>query len=134
VFGRGPQKLDTFLQSWSDSPLQPPLSVYPWQEVGKMLPHADLIVNTTPVGMHRTAAETLLEAEMLAQSSPSAVAYDLIYTPRPTRFLQLSSQQRLTTIDGTEMLVQQGAAALAIWLNREVPVDTMRQALLERLG
>jgi len=133
-FGRSPQKLEAFLQSWSNSPLQPPLAVHLWQDVGKILPHADLIVNTTPVGMHGTGAETPLDAGLLAQASATAVAYDLIYTPRPTRFLQLASQQGLTTIDGTEMLVQQGAAALKIWVNRDVPVDTMRQALLERLG
>lgn len=37
------------------------------------------------------------------------------------------------TIDGAEMLVQQGAAALKIWLQQEVPVDVMRQALLHHL-
>jgi shikimate dehydrogenase len=37
-------------------------------------------------------------------------------------------------LDGLEMLVEQGAAALRLWSGRsDVPVEVMRQALLERL-
>lgn len=134
VFGRNPQKLEAFLESWRDSSLKPSLSVHPFGEVGSKIPDADLIVNTTPLGMHKTATETPLDPNILARARPSTVAYDLIYTPRPTQFLQLASQRGLTAIDGAEMLVQQGAAALEIWLNQAVPVDTMRRALLESLG
>jgi shikimate dehydrogenase len=133
VFGRNPQKLETFFNSWRDSALKPPLSVHPLDDIADSIPAADLIVNTTPVGMHTAAAESPLEAEVLASAKFSALAYDLIYTPRPTRFLKLAAQRGLTIIDGSEMLVQQGAAALEIWLNRSVPVETMRQALLEKL-
>jgi shikimate dehydrogenase len=107
--------------------------VHPLDDIAASLPAADLLVNTTPVGMHTSAAESPLEAEDLARAKSSAIVYDLIYTPRPTRFLQLASQRGLTIIDGSEMLVQQGAAALEIWLNQPVPVDTMRQALLTKL-
>jgi shikimate dehydrogenase len=134
VFGRNHQKLDVFLQSWANSPLQPPLSVHEFDEIARIITDAALIVNTTPVGMPTTSAETPLDEGILSQAQASAVVYDLIYTPRPTHFLRLASQQGLTTIDGTEMLVQQGAAALEIWLNQPAPVDTMRQALLSRLS
>ena len=39
----------------------------------------------------------------------------------------------LVALDGLEMLVQQGAAALELWLQRPVPVATMRQALVNGL-
>lgn len=49
--------------------------------------------------------------------------------------MQQAQQLGMTTIDGLEMLVQQGAAALKIWLQREsVPVDVMRQSLFQQLG
>lgn len=133
VFGRNPQKLESFLYSWQDSPLRPPLSVHRWEELAPHVSRADLIVNTTPVGMHTTASQTPLDLATLSLAQPETVVYDLIYTPRPTHFLNLAHQQGLTIIDGAEMLVQQGAAALTIWLNQPVPVDTMRQALLDRL-
>jgi shikimate dehydrogenase len=64
----------------------------------------------------------------------TAIAYDLIYTPNPTAFLQQAGQLALIAIDGLEMLVQQGAAALEIWLDRPIPIEIMRQALLQHLG
>ena len=70
----------------------------------------------------------------MAQMQPTAIAYDLIYTPRPTQFLKLAKRHGLKTIDGLEMLVQQGAAALKIWLGQDIPADIMRQALLDHLG
>jgi len=33
-------------------------------------------------------------------------------------------------IDGSEMLIQQGAMAFEIWTGKKPPVDVMRQALL----
>ena len=49
-------------------------------------------------------------------------------------FLQYAQQNNKTAIDGLEMLVQQGAAALKIWLRHEtVPVDVMRQTLQQKL-
>ena len=70
------------------------------------------------------------------------VQYDLLYhlmshpgqVFSPTRLLQEASARGCRGVDGLEMLVQQGAAALRLWCGREeVPVATMRQALLERL-
>jgi shikimate dehydrogenase len=58
----------------------------------------------------------------------------LIYVPNPTRFLQQAQSQGAMPIDGLEMLVQQGAAALRIWTNwAEVPVDVMRDTLKKHL-
>lgn len=134
VVGRNPDKLATFAASWVNSPLRPPLTVHGWDALPTLLPAADLIVNTTPIGMHTAAAQTPLTSAQLTLAKSTAVVYDLIYTPRPTRLLTLAAQAGLDTLDGLEMLVQQGAAALEIWLQQPVPVDTMRQALVDWLG
>ncbi|MBD0335580.1 MAG: shikimate dehydrogenase [Cyanobacteria bacterium Co-bin13] len=133
VVGRNPDKLKAFQRSWQGSLFPPPL-VHAWEALPELLPQADLIVNTTPIGMHPQVGATPLEETVLAGAKAGAIAYDLIYTPSPTRFLTLAAQHGLTTIDGLEMLVQQGAAALEIWLQSPVPVDTMRQALKAHLG
>ena len=53
----------------------------------------------------------------------------MIYTPRPTPLLQAAAARGCRTIDGLEMLVQQGAAALRLWSQQsDVPVDAMRRA------
>jgi shikimate dehydrogenase len=101
---------------------------------------ADLVVNTTPVGMARggdpgaTDLSPLSEEEVGNLRSDCTV-YDLIYTPRPTRLLQLAAARGCRSLDGLEMLVQQGAAALRLWTGCEaVPVATMRAAARAQLG
>jgi shikimate dehydrogenase len=61
--------------------------------------------------------------------------YDLIYTPRPSKLLRQAAARGCPCLDGLEMLVQQGAAALRHWSGRaEIPVDAMRQAALAGLA
>jgi len=140
VMGRSPQKIDAFAQSWTAAPrIAAKLSALPWQALPTHLPRAGLVVNATPVGMHPNISDSpLSDAEMttlgreLSADAPR-VAYDLIYTPRPTRFLQQASNSGFVAMDGLEMLVQQGAAALEIWLGQPAPVDVMRRSLLSAL-
>ena len=100
------------------------------------LTQADLVVNPTPVGMasasNPDAAEACpLNAAELSALQGGASVYDIIYTPRPTQLLQRATCR---SFDGLEMLVEQGAAALRLWSGLpEVPVEVMRQALLEHL-
>jgi shikimate dehydrogenase len=75
-----------------------------------------------------------LRPDQIAALSPATTVYDLIYTPRPTALLRLARQQGCRTIDGLEMLVQQGAASLRLWSGlEEMPVIAMRAAALARL-
>ncbi|MGA7936861.1 MAG: shikimate dehydrogenase [Kovacikia sp.] len=134
VVGRDDQKLETFLHSWIHSPLSVNLQVHTWNKLPKLLPETHLLVNTTPIGMSPQVERSPLSPAEIERLSPHLIAYDLIYTPSPTRFLQQARQQGCVAIDGLEMLVQQGAAALKIWLQQPVPVNVMRQALLEQLG
>ena len=135
VVGRSPAKRETFAQSWAAAPdILVKLSVLPWDTLAESLPKAGLIVNATPVGMSPHAEASPLKEEEIEKLRKGAIAYDLIYTPRPTRFLQQAKAVGLTTIDGIEMLVQQGAAALEIWLNTPAPVEIMRQTLLNYLN
>jgi len=130
VVGRNMQKLEEFRHSWDSSPLGRRLQVHQWEKLPQVIPQADLLVNTTPIGMYPQVDQSPLSMEEIGQISLGAIAYDLIYVPKPTRFLQQAAAQGAIAIDGLEMLVQQGAAALKIWLQQEtVPIDVMRQAL-----
>lgn len=131
VVGRTAENLQAFLKSWASSPAN--LTVHHWHELPELLPSAGLLVNTTPIGMAPHADITPVNETELQKLPPAAIAYDLIYTPRPTRFLQLAQAQGIRAIDGLEMLVQQGAAALQQWLQRPVPIDVMRRSLLDFL-
>jgi shikimate dehydrogenase len=135
VVGRNMQKLQEFRNSWGNSPPAKNLQVHTWDALIKLIPQANLLVNTTPIGMHPKANESPLSVEEIKKLPPGAIAYDLIYIPKPTQFLQQAQEQGAIAIDGLEMLVQQGVAALKIWLQQEtLPVDVMRQALRNHLG
>ncbi len=130
VVGRSAEKRQEFAQNWTLTSL----SVHPWEQISALLPQADLIVNTTPIGMSPHSDQSPLTDEQAAQIPSTAIAYDLIYVPNPTRFLQQAQRQGASTIDGLEMLVQQGAAALEIWTQQSVPDGIMRRSLRTHLG
>jgi shikimate dehydrogenase len=134
VVGRSPDKLQAFLTSWRRSPLEAKLSVHGWNELTELLPQAALLVNTTPVGMHPNEQASPLNSTEMSCLSSGTIAYDLIYTPRPTLFLQQAEHQGAKPIDGLEMLVQQGAAALQLWLQQSAPIEVMRRSLLDYLA
>ncbi|MBE9028646.1 shikimate dehydrogenase [filamentous cyanobacterium LEGE 11480] len=138
VFGRNAAKLDQFYRSWQNSTLgqaiTAKLSVHAWADLDQAIEQAHLIVNTTPIGMHPNADASPLSPAQAATIQAGTIAYDLIYVPSPTQFLQQAQAENAITLDGLEMLVQQGAAALKIWTNDEVPIDIMRSALQQHLG
>jgi len=136
VVGRSEQNLGEFQQSWVNSPMPVQnLQVHTWDNLSMLISQADLLVNTTPVGMYPQGEKSPVVQGAIDRISAGAIVYDLIYNPNPTQFLKDAQLRGARAIDGLPMLVQQGAAALKIWLDREsVPVDVMRQALLQHLG
>ncbi|MFM1813011.1 MAG: hypothetical protein RLZZ336_1949 [Cyanobacteriota bacterium] len=98
------------------------------QPIEPLLTAADLVVNTTPLGMG--SEQCPLNPGQLAALRPGTTVYDLIYVPRPTQLLRQAAGHGCTTIDGLTMLVHQGAAALRLWSGRDdVPVDVMATAV-----
>ncbi len=144
VVGRDATKLAAFRDSWQDIHLavngQPAtiavnFHTYLWDELATLIEVENLLlINSTPIGMHPQTEASPIGAELLRGLRSNAIVYDLIYTPSPTKFLQLAqARSGIMAIDGLEMLVQQGAAAFEIWLQQPAPVDVMRQALLTHL-
>jgi len=88
---------------------------------------ADLVVNATPVGMAGVAgpAAWLVPPDLLG---PGQVAADLVYAPRPTRWLAAAADAGATPLDGLGMLVHQAAAQLALWTGLAPPVEAMWEA------
>ena len=131
VVGRREETLSSFVAELSldDAPVQGCLAND--QALQGQIQSSDLVINTTPVGMaqHGDAAALPLGPDLWTNLAEGTTLYDLIYTPRPTAWLDLGHRRGLHCIDGLEMLVQQGAAALRLWCGRDdVPVDAMRSA------
>ena len=135
VVGRSADKLKAFAESWRGSRWGKNVHVHPWDALSDLIPKAALLVNTTPVGMAPRVEASPVAVDAMRRLRAGAIAYDLIYVPNPTRFLAQAQEQGAVAIDGLEMLVQQGAAALRIWTGQpDVPVDVMRAVLRSHLG
>jgi shikimate dehydrogenase len=134
VVGRNSDRLQEFQASWQAPELQAILQVHPWDHLPDLLPQAHILVNTTPIGMAPHGDQSPLSREDIDRLPAHGVVYDLIYTPTPTRLLTLAQDRGLQTLDGLEMLVQQGAEALRLWVQQPVPVEVMRNALRVHLG
>ena len=137
VAARRPEALRSFhssCNSWA-----PQLQPLTWDALSVHLDELDLLVNTTPVGMASgsdpdAARRCPLLPKQVDRLPPDSTVYDLIYTPRPTALLRAATERGCQTVDGLEMLVQQGAAALRIWTGlAEVPVAAMRSAAMRAL-
>jgi shikimate dehydrogenase len=71
-----------------------------------------VVVNTTPVGMHPNVEASPLEARDLL---PGQVIYDIVYAPERTRLLRDAEVRGLKTVGGLGMLVHQGRASFEFW-------------------
>ena len=90
---------------------------------------ADIIIQATPVGAqgerHKLDWSTIREG---------TIAFDMVYRPKETPFLADAKKAGCAVIEGWEMLLAQGAAALKMWTGRQPPVDAMREALLNGIN
>ena len=93
---------------------------------------ADLVVQTTPLGM--TPHTEQMPPVDAAVINPSAVVYDLIYTPAETRFLREARARGCETINGETMLVAQGAEAFSLWTGVRPDMELMKRTLREELA
>ncbi len=86
-----------------------------------------LIVNSTSLGLH--GEDPFPQLPVKPESfEEEHVVVDLVYGAEPSRFLRVAVEAGATTVDGIEVLVQQGALAFEIWTGREAPLKTMRAA------
>lgn len=86
--------------------------------------NADLIVNSTSVGMRHGDAEgrTPLAGGLIPHD---AVALDMVYNPQHTPLLAAARSAGARAVGGMPMLIYQGAAAFEMWTGRVAPVEAM---------
>lgn len=84
--------------------------------------HADaqVIINTTPVGMYPNAGQTPID---LAHFSKLEAVADIVYNPLRTRLVLEAKEKGCKAIGGLEMLVGQAKYAVEIFLDKSLPED-----------
>lgn len=88
----------------------------------------DMVVNTTPLGMKPHEQFSSWPEDVVFPRH--ALAYDLVYNPARTRFIEIAETCGARAVNGLGMLVHQAAQAFEIWTNREAPIHVMKEAVL----
>ena len=81
----------------------------------------DLLIQTTPVGMHPRVQEVPIPQQWLRGS----LIYDIIYNPAETALLRAARSKGIETLDGVEMFVAQAAAQFELFTGVNAPLETM---------
>ncbi len=103
------------------------ITVVDWVQAGNVIEDAELVVNTTSLGM-----QGQLELRVpLDGLQPGAVVTDLVYAPLKTHLLQTAEEAGCTVVDGLGMLLHQAVPGFESWfgVRPEVNLD-LRAAVL----
>lgn len=93
---------------------------------------SDILVNCTSIGLEDASGDEV-PIFKFAPLSPDdlgelSCVVDLVYRPGGTDLERAARAQGIPTVDGLEMLVQQGALSYAAWTGRQPDLDAMRKA------
>lgn len=91
---------------------------------------ADLLVSAVPAAAW-TGESPPLPSDLVL--SGSLTVFDLAYRPRRTPLLDRAGRSGCVTIEGIEMLIEQGALSFTMWTGQDAPLAVMREAAYNAL-
>ncbi len=100
------------------------LRIFDWVQAGNMMDHANVVVNTTSLGMIGKADLRV----PLDGLNPGTVVTDLVYTPLRTQLLETAAEMGCVTVDGLGMLLHQAVPAFERWFGQRPEVDRATRA------
>ena len=128
VFNRSKRRLEILQKDFSSSELI--LDCFPLSELEQHLDRlldADLIINTTSVGMHPDDGGSIIPSHilskiMLANNSKGKKFFDVVFNPVDTEFLKQSRNiSGAKAVGGLQMMIYQGIKAFELWTGKKVP-------------
>lgn len=104
-----------------------PVEVIAWDERSEALASANLLANTTSLGMSGQPPLAI----SLEDLPETALVTDIVYTPLETGLLAAARARGHAAIDGLGMLLHQARPGFAAWFGRDPEVDDeLRHAVL----
>lgn len=94
------------------------------------LGEADIIINSTSVGMGDSIGISLVPADLL---HPGHIVFDAIYKPHKTKLILDAEKAGCEVIYGYQMLLHQGTAQFKLYTGHEAPVDVMEHIITSNL-
>lgn len=123
IANRTPTRADALAASFANA------ASHPWSKLDRAFTEADLIVQTTMIGM----AGAPLHDWPMAACKQKAILLDIVYRPLETPFLAAARARGLTAIDGLGMLIHQGARAFELWFGVMPDTGKARERLIAAL-
>lgn len=102
-------------------------SAHGMDELDRLLPEADLLVNCTSLGMVGKAA---LDID-LGPLKRTAVVYDIVYVPLETPLLAQARRRGHRVVDGLGMLLHQAGFGFSKWFKAQPEVTPDLRAIVE---
>ncbi|MFO1150564.1 MAG: shikimate dehydrogenase [Alsobacter sp.] len=103
------------------------VSAHGWDDLPALLPQADLLVNTTSLGM---LGKPPLDID-LSGLKAGAVVHDVVYVPLETGILRAARERGHRTVDGLGMLLHQAVAGFEHWFGVRPSVTAELRRLIE---
>ncbi len=101
----------------------------PPEKIPEVIKKSHLLVNATPLGM-KEDDPSVIDKNLLHKD---LFVYDVVYN-RETELLKAARGRCRAACGGLNMLLYQGVKAWELWMEREAPVEVMRQALEKELN
>jgi len=92
---------------------------------------AEVLINTTSVGMRPNVDETPMPASVLRKDM---VVFDAVYNPPETRLIREAKAAGCRTITGIAWFVNQAAAQFELWTGKPAPREVMERVIRKKLG
>jgi shikimate dehydrogenase len=101
------------------------------ETIADSIKNAELLINTTPVGMHPNIDASPIDPNLLHSN---LFVYDIVYNPIITKLQADAAKIGCKTLSGLEMFVNQGLIAFEWWTGQTPNKDLMRSVVKEHLG
>lgn len=96
------------------------------EKIEEALNRSQVIINTTPVGMSPDDEGIPIPEVFITNKH---IVFDAVYKPLETRLLKAAKDRGAITIDGLEMLINQGIAQFEIWTSQKAPKEAMSEVI-----
>ena len=132
VISRNQTAIDSLLNDFKNQQIVKGISLQN-RDLSHLINDADLIINTTPVGMLSVSNDNKalpFGNNFWKSINSKTIIYDLIYNPQETALLSFCRKKGCFTINGIKMLVAQGAKSLSYWTDGlKIPNEIMEDAI-----
>jgi shikimate dehydrogenase len=130
IVNRSPENAETLKQTILSVSDAVKVDIVSEEELVARAKDIDCVINTTSVGMSPNGKSSPLSAEIF---NDNMLAFDLVYNPVKSKFLENAEQQGASTVNGLQMLVAQAVYSVEIWMGGNIVAHVDMNALVRDL-